>query len=119
MPKDKEQNATAKEHSPSAYDPNDIQALRDEIQVLRQFVRNVAEANAIENVIINGFSTLATQLQPLREMAPPRTPLRRDGEQALHTIRKALARPQWKNEKFEIHADDEQPQTYQSRSISP
>ncbi len=93
------------------------ETLRQEVMALRQLVARVAEANTIENVIMNGFSELVTQLQPLRDLTPRRTPLKDSGNETLRALHTALARPTWTGSKFEIEPLVEIPQSYRPRSI--
>lgn len=96
MPREKDQASIGYDQS------SEIQALRAEIDLLRRVVNGVAQVTAIENVIQNGFSTLATQLQPLREIAPQRTALEGDGKKLLENVRAALDRPKWKSSGFQV-----------------
>jgi len=102
----------------TGYDEStDVEALRQEVMELRQFVARVAEASTIENVIINGFSELATQLQPLRELAPRRTLLKEPGYEKLRTLHSALAHPKWTGSSFNIDPLVETSESYLPRSI--
>jgi len=106
-------------HDPSGYDKSaDVKALREEVLGLRQLVARVAEASAIENVLINGFNELATQLQPLRELTPRRTYLEYSGFEELRTARAALDRPKWTGSKFKVEGEkDERSEGNQPRSM--
>lgn len=95
----------------------DVETLRQEVMALRQFVARVAEASTIENVIMNGFSELVTQLQPLRDLTPRRTLLEERGYETLGALHAALARPTWTGSSFEIDPLVETSQSNRPRSI--
>ncbi|MDQ0564390.1 hypothetical protein QO004_006208 [Rhizobium mesoamericanum] len=55
------------------------------------------EASSVDRVLVSGFTEISEQLheqlQPLRELAPSRTPLSDADDKALASLRRALARP--------------------------
>ncbi len=69
-------------------------ALQDRMMEL--FSR-LLEASSVDHVMVSGFTVIAEQLheqlQPLRELAPSRTPLSDADDKVLASLRRALARP--------------------------
>lgn len=47
--------------------------MHQDVSALKQRLESLAGANAVETVLVNGFAKLASQLEPLAELAPPRT----------------------------------------------
>lgn len=48
--------------------------LRD-VSALKQLMERLNKINATENVLTHGFAKLASQLEPLAELSPPRRPM--------------------------------------------
>lgn len=70
--------------------------MRREMDEMRALVRHLISANAVENVLINGFTTLSAQLEPLAELAPPRRVPMKPAEMArLEHVRAELKRQDW------------------------
>ena len=85
---------------PPSDDSDDGQQRLAEIQrdmeEMRSLVRQLMGASAVENVLINGFSKLSAQLEPLAELTPPRrTPMQRKDMARLAKVREELKRVDW------------------------
>jgi hypothetical protein len=97
----------------------ELNELRDKVATLEEIVRRVANANAMENVIVNGFSELSAKLEPLRELrdlTPRREGLPSEKAALLREIQESLHRPRWKGSLFEADRTPEDPHC--SRSVS-
>ena len=93
--------------TPADGERSGVGKLRREVQELKQLVGRLAAVNSLETVMINGFSQLTTQLQPLRSLEPTRGKLPRDAAERLRKLREALKRPKWRGSDFSIHQDSE------------
>jgi hypothetical protein len=70
--------------------------MQREMDEMRVLVRQLIGTNAVENVLINGFSKLSAQLEPLAELTPPRrTPMDPKDAARLAHVRAELKRPSW------------------------
>lgn len=73
--------------------------LKRDMTRMEEMVRELVGANAIENVLINGFSklstTLSAQLQPLENLTPQRTLMKKPEIKKLRRVREELARQNW------------------------
>jgi hypothetical protein len=82
----------------------EIYELRCQLADLRNMVGNVAQANALEQVVERGLDNLVAQLQPLRDLTPARDPLPDESVQKLMDLQNALRRPKWRGSDFEVEA---------------
>lgn len=78
----------------SAHDQ--LAEMKREMRRMEEEIRRLASASAFENILINGFTTLSEQLQPLAELAPPkRTQMEKVDRDKLTQVRAELARQNW------------------------
>jgi hypothetical protein len=78
-----------------AYDPrSEILRLSNELSQLHLCVRQIAEVNAIENVLCHGFAEVRKGLDGLRQ-GPNRGTLSEGASSRLQQLRDALASPNW------------------------
>jgi hypothetical protein len=77
----------------------ELAAMKREMARMEEAIQRLANASAIENVLINGFSTLSTtlteQLQPLADLTPKRTQMRPEEIRKLTRVRAELKRQIW------------------------
>ena len=81
-------------------DPSaELAAMKREMARMEEAIQRLANASAIENVLINGFSTLSTtlteQLQPLADLTPKRTQMGPEEIKKLTRVRAELLRQIW------------------------
>jgi hypothetical protein len=68
---------------------------QQEIGDLKKVIQQIANANAVENILVNGFANVCAQLEPLRDISPQRRPLDQDQAARLRNLQDSLARPKW------------------------
>lgn len=73
--------------------------MRRDVARMEAMVQQLVSASAVENVLINGFTTLSStlteQLQPLADLTPKRTQMSSEEGKRLAKVRAELARQTW------------------------
>jgi len=83
--------------SEGLWQDNRIADLQDKVDQLSATVIGLAGLTAIENVMVEGFETLAAQMAPLAHLIPERESLTADQIARLAVLRASLQRFDWKN----------------------
>lgn len=78
----------------------EVKRLNDRIAQLESAMTALAQANAVEHVISNGFAEISAQLGPLRELAPRYEKLSDEQLTLLKNVHTALARQEWRGSDF-------------------
>jgi hypothetical protein len=91
-----DQAAPALAAAAPAYDPRgDIEAMRRDLMQLQLCVKQIAEVNAIENVLCRGFAEMREGLDLLRQSNSGRVGLREEVGLRLNNLRSRLEGPSW------------------------
>lgn len=84
-------------------------ALRRDVEQLRIAVSQLAQANALEHVVNNGFHELIALFKPLEVLKPIREDLDPKAARDLQRIVDAIRHPRWSGSEFHVVARRERP----------
>ncbi|HEV2865887.1 MAG TPA: hypothetical protein VGX37_05180 [Allosphingosinicella sp.] len=74
---------------------SNIASLERTVEALQRTVLLIAEANAVPNLLANGFEEISMKLEPLRNLSPAVAPMRPPAARILLQLRRDLDRPDW------------------------
>lgn len=73
----------------------DFEKIREDLSRLSEIVGHLCGMSSVDSVLQQGLHDIKEQLAPLRDLAPQRTPLKKDANDRLRNIRESLIHPAW------------------------